>query len=157
MIINGERLKTIDVFKNMMTVPDCIVVSSNKIGKGHGEEKFYISSKKEMYNYYGDEGFSAQCFMLKKDLISYMDAIKVEYDMPSYNYSKKDAFPLLWKERKEKISNLPDIIFFNIYDQYQIEGSRGYINSTDNGYRIIREIALPLVTFIRRKLFFKVK
>lgn len=148
MIINGERLKTIDVFKNMMTVPDCIVVSSNKIGKGHGEAKFYISSKKEMYNYYGEEGFSAQCFMLKKDLISYMDAIKVEYDMPSYDYSKKDAFPLLWKERKEKISNLPDIIFFNIYDQYQIEGSRGYINSTDNGYRIIREIALPLVSYI---------
>ena len=55
---------------------------------------------------------------------------------------------MLWKERKEKISNLPDIIFFNIYDQYQIEGSRGYINSTDNGYRIIREIALPLVSYI---------
>lgn len=45
MKINGEVLRTISVFPNMMTVPDCVVVSSNKLGHGHGEAKFYISSK----------------------------------------------------------------------------------------------------------------
>ena len=69
MIINGESLQTLAVFKSMMTVPDCVVVSSNKLGHGHGEAKFYIASKDEMYNFYGTEKFHARCFMLKKDLI----------------------------------------------------------------------------------------
>ena len=68
MIIDGIKFKTLDVFKTMMTVPDCIVVQSNKIGKGHGEAKFYISSKKDMYDFYCIAGFRAHCFMLKKDL-----------------------------------------------------------------------------------------
>lgn len=39
MKINGEVLRTISVFPNMMTVPDCVVVGSNKLGHGHGEAK----------------------------------------------------------------------------------------------------------------------
>ena len=65
MKINGEVLKTISVFPTMMTVPDCVVVGSNKLGHGHGEAKFYISSKEEMYSFYGGEKFNAKCFMLK--------------------------------------------------------------------------------------------
>ena len=42
MKINGKKYPTLAVFPNMMTVPDCFVASSNKIGKGHGEAKFYI-------------------------------------------------------------------------------------------------------------------
>lgn len=45
MKINGENLPTLAVFHTMMTVPDCVVVGSNKLGQGHGEAKFYISSK----------------------------------------------------------------------------------------------------------------
>lgn len=148
MKINGEKLPTLEVFKTMMTVPDCIVVSSNKIGRGHGEAKFYISSKKEMYDFYGGEKFRARCFMLKVDLIAYMQAIKNEYFEPSQDYAKKEQFPNLWKERMAMINELDDIVFFYINDQYQIEGPRGYINSEDDGYQIIRKIALPLVSYI---------
>lgn len=148
MKINGEKLPTLEVFKTMMTVPDCIVVSSNKIGRGHGEAKFYISSKKEMYDFYGGEKFRARCFMLKVDLIAYMQAIKNEYFEPSQDYAKKEQFPNLWEERMAMINELDDIVFFNINDQYQIEGTRGYINSEDDGYQIIRKIALPLVSYI---------
>ena len=83
MKINGETLRTISVFPTMMTVPDCVVVGSNKLGHGHGEAKFYISSKEDMYKFYGDEKFTVKCFMLKADLIAYMDAIKNEYQEPS--------------------------------------------------------------------------
>lgn len=79
MILNGELLQTLSVFQNMMTVPDCVVVGSNKLGHGHGEAKFYIASKEEMYDFYGTEKFRARCFMLKSDLISYMSAIRSEY------------------------------------------------------------------------------
>lgn len=132
----------------MMTVPDCVVTGSNKIGTGHGEAKFYIASKPEMYEFYGGEKFKAKCFMLKSDLIAYLDAIKNEYFEPSQDYAKKDKFPLLWEERRYKVSKLDDVIFFDIEDQYQIKGQRGYINSNDMAYQILRQIALPLVSYV---------
>ena len=148
MKINGELLQTIAVFPSMMTVPDCVVVGSNKLGHGHGEAKFYIASKEEMYSFYGGEKFKAKCFMLKSDLVAYMNAIKNEYNMPSQNYAKKDDLPKLWNERMTMIAQLDDVIFFNIVDQNQIAGPRGYINSDELGYQIIRKIALPLVSYI---------
>lgn len=148
MIINGEKLRTLAVFQTMMTVPDCIVTRTNKLGHGHGESKFYIASKDEMRDFYGGEKFRAKCFMLKTDLLAYMQAIKNEYFEPSQNYSQKDRFPILWAERLAMIEQLDEVIFFDIADQYQIAGPRGYINSTDNGYQIIRKIALPLVSYI---------
>ena len=148
MKINGEVLPTLSVFPNMMTVPDCIVVGSNKLGHGHGEAKFYISSKDDMYMFYGHPKFTAKCFMLKADLIAYMNAIKNEYQDPSQEYSKKEDLPRLWAERMLMIEGLDDVIFFNIQDQHQINGPRGYINSRDPGYQIIRQVALPLVSYI---------
>lgn len=148
MRINGETLPTISVFPTMMTVPDCVVVSSNKLGHGHGEAKLYIASKEEMYGFYGSPKFRAKCFMLKSDLIAYMKAIKNEYLEPSQNYSCKEDFPKLWNERMNMIESKPDVIKFTISDQYQIAGPRGYVNSEDEGYQIIRQIALPLVSYI---------
>ena len=148
MKINGLQYSTLAVFPTMMTVPDCIVVKSNKLGHGHGESKFYISSKKDMYDFYGREGFVAKCFMLKTDLIAYMSAIKNEYFMPSQEYFRKNELSKLWKERMDIINQLDDIVFFDISDQYQIVGPRGYINSNDIGYQLIRTIALPLVSYI---------
>lgn len=148
MKINGEELKTIAVFQSMMTVPDCVVTKSNKIGVGHGEAKFYISSKDEMHAFYGDEGFRARCFMLKKDLLAYMDAVKNEYCSPSQDYTSKDDLPQLWDERRSLIESQEDVIFFDVYDQTQIEGTRGYVNSDDAGYQLLRTISLPLVSYV---------
>ena len=148
MKINGEELKTLEVFPTFMTVPDCIVVSSNKIGRGHGEAKFYVSSKEEMYDFYGGEKFSAKCFLLKRDLIAYMNAIKNEYDSPSQDYQKKDDLSDLWIERMDTVEKLDDVIPFTVEDQYQISGPRGYVNSKDKAYQIIRNLALPLVSYV---------
>lgn len=148
MIINGEKLKTLSVFQTMMTVPDCIVTGTNKLGHGHGEAKLYIASKDEMRAFYGGEKFKAKCFLLKSDLLAYMQAIKNEYYEPSQDYARKENFPVLWAERLAMIEQLDDVIFFDIEDQHQIAGPRGYINSTDAGYQIIRKIALPLVSYI---------
>lgn len=148
MIINGEKLKTLSVFQTMMTVPDCIVTGTNKLGRGHGEAKLYIASKNEMRAFYGGKRFKATCFLLKSDLLAYMQAIKNEYYEPSQDYARKENFPVLWAKRLTMIKQLDDVIFFDIVDQYQIEGPRGYVNSTDIGYQIIRKIALPLVSYI---------
>ena len=148
MKIDGKELKTLAVFPAMMTVPDCVVVGSNKLGRGHGEAKFYVASKEQMYAFYGGEGFVAECFMLKKDLISYLTAIKNEYDNPSQDYQKKDDLPRLWAERMTMVQELEDVIFFKMHDQKQIAGPRGYVNSTDEAYQVIRSLALPLVSYV---------
>lgn len=148
MKINGETLPTIEVFQSMISVADSWVYRSNKLGSGNGEAKLYISSKEDMYQFYGSSRFSARCFMLKADLIAYMEAIKNEYLSPSQDYAKKDSFPTLWAERLAMIQTLEDVIFFQVHDQHQITGSRGYVNSADDGYQLIREIALPLVSYI---------
>ena len=148
MKILGENYRVLDTFDGDMTVPDCLVAAKNKLGKGHGEAKLYVASKDVMRSFYGKEGFVAKCFLLKDDLKQYMNAIKPEYLKPTYDYRGKDEMAQLWEDRMTKIASLDDIIYFNVYDQAQIVGVRGYINSDDDGYQLIREISLPLVSYI---------
>lgn len=148
MIINGENFKVKEIFDNFLTVPDCWVKKQNKLGGGNGEAKLYISSKDVMRDFYGQAGFSAKCFLLKSDLIDYMNAIKSEYMHPSFSYRAGAKMAALWSERMDKIAMLDDVIMFDIHDQDQIEGPRGYVNSNDFGYQIIRELSLPLVSYI---------
>lgn len=148
MKILGENFNVIDVFNVDMTVPDCFVLNKNKIGKGNGEAKLYVASKDTMRAFYGKEGFVAHCFLLKEDLKQYMNAVKSEYFKPIFDYRGKAEMKDLWKERMAKIEALDDIIFFDVYDQDQIAGPRGYVNSNDPGYKLIREISLPLISYI---------
>ncbi|MBR4952207.1 MAG: HNH endonuclease [Alistipes sp.] len=148
MKILGETYNVIDTFDSDMTVPDCLVATKNKLGKGHGESKLYVASKDVMRAFYGNEGFVARCFLLKDDLKQYMNAIKPEYLRPTYDYRGKDKMSKLWEDRMKDIELLDDIIYFNVSDQAQIAGPRGYVNSDDEGYQLIREISLPLVSYI---------
>lgn len=148
MRILDKYYDVVDVFDCFMTVPDCVVVTKNKIGRGHGEAKFYVASKEPMRAFYGGIGFNSKCFLLKADLLNYMNAVKPEYEHPSQDYIGRDELPQLWQKRFAYINTLDDIIFFNIQDQVQIQGARGYVNSKDEGYEIIREISLPLVSYV---------
>ncbi len=149
MKILGTNFRVLENFDSSITVPDCLVVNNNKLGNGHGEAKLYIAPKDAMRNFYGREGFNAKCFLLKDDLKKYMMAIKPEYFNPTYEYRGRDEFRQLWHNRMQLIEEQDDIIFFNAKDQVQIEGSRGYVNSSDFGYQLIRELSLPLVSYIQ--------
>jgi len=85
---------------------------------------------------------------LKKDLLDYLDEVRVEYDNPQSNYRDKDQLSKLWLERYDKVFALNEIIFFNIRHQNQIKGSRVYIKSSDPIYTLIREISLPEITYL---------
>lgn len=148
MKIAGQDFKFIDTFKNSIAIADSWVVPSNKTGGGNGEAKLYISNKDIMRAFYGKAGFKAQCFITKKDLLAYMNAIQTEYLSPSQFYRNKDNMQDLWVKRIEKINVLPEVIEFTIHDQEQISGPRGYVNSTDKAYNLIREIALPYISYI---------
>lgn len=148
MIIDGQNFKVTEAFDTTQTVPDSFVLGKNKIGTGNGEAKFYISSKERMREFYGKEGFIAHCFILRSDLLTYMQTMKQEYLNPSQKYRGKEQMVSLWQERVNRINSLPNVIEFNIQDQKQITGTRGYVNSDDYAYNLIREISLPNLTYI---------
>ncbi len=148
MIIDGQKFDVTETFDTAQTVPDSFVLGGSKIGIGHGEAKFYISSKQRMREFYGNAGFNARCFILRSDLLAYMQAMKQEYLQPSQDYRGKEKMSSLWLERVNRIQKLPEVIEFNIQDQTQIAGPRGYVNSSDDAYRLIREISLPNLTYI---------
>ena len=148
MIIEGQKFEFIDTIPTPITVADSWVKPKNKLGSGNGEGKLYVSSKDKMEDFFGGHGFIANCFILKRDLIAYMNAIREEYFNPSQEYRGKDEMKSLWRERMNKILSLPNIIEFRVKEQTQITGVRGYVNSNDDIYQLVREISLPLVTYI---------
>ena len=149
MTLGGEKFSFEDTFNLPITVADSWVMPKNKLGDGNGEAKLYFSSRDKMEEFFGNRDFRATCFVLRQDLITYMNAIKSEYLMPSQEYRGKLEMRSLWSQRLQKINSLKDdIIFFSLKEQSQIAGPRGYVNSSDEVYKLIREISLPLISYI---------
>lgn len=135
--------------KEKITITDSFVVRQNKIGTGNGEAKLYVGNdNQEIRNFFGSTGFAIPCFLLKQDLLKYMEETKAEYINPEQPYLKKELLPDLWGERKRKIEQLPDKIEFEVKEQDQIIGPRVYVKSSDIAYQLIRELSLPNITYI---------
>lgn len=135
--------------KEKITIADSFVVRQNKIGGGNGEAKLYVGNdNKEIRDFFGSTGFGVSCFLLKRDLLKYLDETKSEYIRPEQPYINKEYLPTLWKERKIQIENLPEKVEFEISEQTQISGPRIYVKSSDSPYNLIRELSLPNITYI---------
>lgn len=146
--LNHQSFKIIDT-KEKITIADSFVVRQNKIGAGNGEAKLYVGNdNNEIRKFFGKNGFTIPCFLLKNDLLKYLNETKAEYLKPEQPYINKDILPNLWNERKAKIEALPEKIEFEVAEQTQITGPRIYVNSIDKAYKIIRELSLPNITYI---------
>jgi putative restriction endonuclease len=146
--IGNRDFKVIDA-KEKITIADSFVVRQNKIGGGNGEAKLYVGNDNpEVRNFFGNTGFTIPCYLLKKDLLQYLEETKTEYLKPEQPYVNRELLPNLWNERKKKIEALPDVIEFEVKEQTQIAGPRVYVNSTDQAYKLIRELSLPNITYI---------
>lgn len=144
----NKEFKVLDT-KEKITIADSFVVRQNKIGGGNGEAKLYVGNdNQEIRGFFGSEGFAIPCFLLKRDLLKYLDETKAEYINPEQPYVNKDLLPNLWNERKSKIEQLPEKIEFEVVEQTQIAGPRIYVKSSDTAYRLIRELSLPNITYI---------
>lgn len=147
-ILDNHNFKVVDT-KEKITIADSFVVPQNKIGRGNGEAKLYIGQDvQETRGFFGKNGFAIPCFLIKADLLKYLEETKVEYLKPEQPYILKENLPNLWNERKMQIDALPERINFEVAEQTQIAGPRVYVNSTDPAYQIIRELSLPNITFI---------
>jgi hypothetical protein len=148
MLINSKEFLPIDT-REKITMADSFVVRANKLGSGNGESKLYIGNEGELLrSFYGASGFKDKCFILREDLVNFLNDLKAEYTSPQLPYKKKDELPALYFSRLKKILALPQFIWFSIEEQTQIEGPRVYINSTDANYQLIRELSLPNLSYI---------
>lgn len=146
--INNETYFIIDTVEKI-TVADSFVVRSNKIGGGNGEAKLYIGNDGlEVRNFFGQNGFNINCFLLKKDLIQYLKDCEVEYKKPEQPYRNKANMPKLWEERMLELNQINDVLWFNIKEQTQIAGPRVYVKSENEAYDLIRELSLPNITYL---------
>ncbi len=144
----NEPFKVLDT-KEKITIADSFVVRQNKIGGGNGEAKLYIGQEnQETRDFFGIYGFGIKCFLLKKDLLKYLEETKQEYLNPEQPYLNREILPNLWNERLKKVSELPQRIEFEVTEQTQIDGPRIYIKSNDKAYKLIRELSLPNITYI---------
>ena len=147
-LIENKKFIVVDTIEKI-TIADSFVFRQNKIGAGNGEAKLYVGQDNvALRNFFGNSGFSINCFLLKADLQKYLDETHAEYIKPEQPYMNKEILPKLWMERKKKIDNLDNKIKFTTVEQTQIKGSRVYVKSNDLSYEIIRELSLPNITFI---------
>ena len=147
--IDNQIFNVLDV-KEKVTIADSFVVRSNKIGTGNGEAKLYVGNESdELRNFFGIRPFLINCFLLKKDLIKYLNDTKIEYQKPEQLYQDRNDFPRLFQERLSTVDSLQDnVVRFSAKEQDQITGPRIYRNSSDSFYQILRELSLPNITHI---------
>lgn len=146
-IFNNKEYEVIDA-KELITIPDCFVKDSNKIGSGHGEAKLYVgqTTDKTTLNFFDD--FSSLCVLKKEDLISYLKNCENEYMHPEQEYRYKDKMPEIFLNHWNEICNIDDeYLYFNIY-RVDVKPPRIYINSHSKAYDLIRKIALPNISYI---------
>lgn len=139
-----------DSYPRHITIADSFIIRSNKIGTGNGEAKIYLGTKQKMMSFFGDDKLKAECFFLKEDLINFLDYAEKEYHDPMFMHqADKNELRDLWESRRKKVENLDEVVFFTIVDKYDLKGPRGYVKSDDESFNIIREISLPLVSYLR--------
>lgn len=135
--------------KEKITIADSFVVRANKIGVGNGEAKLYIGNTNDTNDeFFGANFKELHCFMLKSDLIKYLNETKPEYDNPEQPYVHAAELRSKWGERLTKVAAFDDVINFVMTKQDQIAGPRMYVKSNDEAYELIRELSLPNITYI---------
>ncbi len=134
--------------KETITIPDCFVKDSNKIGRGHGEAKFYVGQTTDNSTLDFFEDFTGKCLIKKEDLLKYLMDCKNEYLHPDQEYRNKKNMPSIYAKHLELISSIQEeYLYFNIY-RVDVQPPRIYINSRSKVYELIREISLPNISYI---------
>lgn len=143
-IIDNQKFKIIDV-KNKITLADSFV--RNKIGIGHGEGKLYIGNESDFLSSFFDD-YDRKCFILKSDLLDFMEILKDEYIRPKQDYQDKKLLKRNYDQCKKMLSNISnDIMYFNIFKS-QVKPPRVYINSKDENYKLLRLIGIPNYSYL---------
>lgn len=148
MRINNVDYKAVDAYNDVLSIADSWVITSNKVGKGHGEAKLYYGPKNNLMEIFSPQT-TIRCFVLKSDLLKFMEVQKTEYFSPKEEYKGKKMFKRLYQERIDSIQALPnEINEFELHIQQHLQGGRGYVNTKDYIYKLLRTISIPVISFL---------
>lgn len=154
MLLNKQDFEILDTIEKI-TIADSFIKGNNKIGGGHGESKLYIGQITDnkilkFFDIDKQRGKEFNCFVLKQDLLQYLNEIKLEYQSPTQEYKNKLQLPTLWNERHLKISAMSDFLPFVLRDQDQLKPPRIYFNTEkrNENFDTIREITLPNLSYL---------
>jgi putative restriction endonuclease len=127
-----------------LEVADSFVVRENKVGAGAGEAKLYVGPRQEssLRVHFGSKYFSASCIMLRDEVLSFLNAVRSEYDNPSQNYSHPDKLSANWLDRYSLASKLPQVISFDVTEQKAGGSRRCYVKGSGH-FELLRELPLP--------------
>jgi hypothetical protein len=145
-VIDGISLEYVSSVTGL-TIADSFVKRANKIGSGNGEAKLYIGADSpSTWSFFGAPNFEISCFLLKQDLIRLLSETSNEYTNPSQSYLNIKKFSALFASRQHLVTYLPDVLWFEAYEQGQIKGSRVYLKSKGTYFNLIRDLSFPNIT-----------
>jgi len=135
--------------KEMITIADSF--ATNKIGTGHGEGKLYVGQLNDETKSFWDnfENDTYDCFLIKKDLLTYMQEAQYEFANPSQPYQNPRKLADNYFGAMNYINNLPDneLIKFTIFKS-PITPPRVYMNSDDDVYHLLRHIGIVNIAYL---------
>ncbi|BDQ27021.1 putative type II restriction endonuclease [Helicobacter heilmannii] len=155
MRVGNINYKILDVLENI-TLADSFIKGGNKIGSGHGEAKLYVGQTADkrtlaFFDLQDNPNKIIPCFILKKDLLQYLQDTTQEYQNPTQAYKNKASMPTLWQSRVAQINSLQDVLHFNLRYLHALRPPRVYLNTTatkDENYSLLREVALPNLSYL---------
>ncbi|WP_375332314.1 HNH endonuclease [Candidatus Tisiphia endosymbiont of Temnostethus pusillus] len=145
----GQKYININTFDSIV-IPDCFVHRRNKLdySRGNGEAKLYIGSRKsiEIQSFFKKTSMTG--FLLKRDLLEYLQDAKFEYENKEQVY--RENITDYWLENNKMLERKEQVLFFEFTESPAGGDSRYYISSMrgDVFYKEFRKIVLPEITYI---------
>lgn len=157
--INSQQYYSQD--KIVVNISDSFVCPSNKTGNGSGESRLYLSStnsipfflfssyEKIIYKNKEYKKCPHNCYLIKENLIDYLNAAEDYYKKPSYQHRKNIS--LLFSERQREVFSInSDLLEFSVFLQNgDLDLNRFYIGCIDYAWSLIRTLSIPFLTSLQ--------
>lgn len=145
--IGNDKYFVEDTIENI-TLADSFV--KNKIGSGHGEGKLYVGQIEGLRSpiLFFNNFQQTKCFLLKKDILMFLQDAEGEFLNPQQQYKNKDSMPSRYAELHNLISSINnEMLKFEIF-RADVQPPRIYINSNSPFYDLMRSIGLPNISYL---------
>lgn len=136
---------------NSIAIADSAVCGKHKIGTANGERKIYLSGNVKEKNEFFDK-FSniIDGFLLKSNLIEYLEMAKSEYEHPTQEYLSKKEMKDEYEIMIQFLKGQEEVLRFKVKNS-DVTHSGFYINQdsgnrSDKNWNLMGDIALPRIS-----------
>jgi len=150
--IDSISYEVMDVLSNI-SLEDCAVCRSHKLGNGNGERKIYLpGSLEEKIRFFDNFARDMVGFVTKDNLLQFLKTAKKEYHRPTQMYREANQLKSEYTDLHSKISSGDAVLIFN-FGKSKVTHTGVYINHSqsskrkrDKNWNLIGDVALPKYT-----------